>query len=144
MRFRCTGRLQSLRIDDALVVERGKQEQFAGDECVAGVPLRQFVGQVEQARQIVGDIAYCLPARNPRQPFQLLRSMRCRSTGTLTPACASSVHDLRRAASCCPSSGAHQVQTGFQHVVVAAHRQALRVGERLLEARGEFVCSAFL
>ena len=51
--MRRAGRLQR-RAELALVVQRREHEQLAGDELVAAL-LRELVGEVEQAGQIVAE-----------------------------------------------------------------------------------------
>jgi hypothetical protein len=72
-----------------LVVQRGQHEQFAGDERIAAL-LRELVGEIEQARQIVADVDAAGLSRDLRQLFQRFAEAFAQAAGTLTPACASS------------------------------------------------------
>src|SRR3546814_16496797 len=53
----------------AVVVDRGEQEQFAGDEGIAAL-LRQLVGDVEQAAEVVADRDAAFLAGHFRQLVQ--------------------------------------------------------------------------
>jgi hypothetical protein len=114
------GRLQCLaRV--ALVLQRRQHEQFAGDEGIAAL-LRQLVGEVEQAREVVADTEIAFLSAHLGQLVQHLAQARRAAGGTLTPACAS----IGRVLPPCWSSNAVSMRR-FDHVVVAAHGQRLRV-----------------
>ena len=117
----------------ALVLAQGKQEHFAGDELVAAL-LGFLVGQVEQVAQIAADghvaaMPFDLGQAGQRL-FQILAQARHIGPG---PA-----EQRRRAAVILIEQGEQQVLR-FDELLVAADRQALGIGQRLLELGGEFV-----
>ena len=126
------GRLQCLA-DRAAVLQRGQHEPLAGDELVA-VLLGQLVGQVEQAGQVVAHRQVAGLAGHLRQLLQRLAQPLAQQRhvdaglGQQRPGAAAGLVQQR---------GEHVHR--FEQVVVAAHGQRLRVGQRLLETRGELV-----
>ena len=121
------GRLQCAT-DFALVVERGEHEQLGGDERIAAL-LRELVGDVEQAVQIVRDIDVAFLSGDLRQLLQDLPDA-CTQRGHVDAGLREQRHG--RAALLVEQRG--QEVHRFEHVVVAPDCERLRIGERLLEA----------
>ncbi len=111
-----------------------KHEQLAGDELIAAL-LRKLVGEVEQSRQLVADVDVAFLPADSSAGGRCCSFMRWRSAGTLTCAC---VSNGAVEPPCWSSKRSHDVHR-FKHVVVAPDGQRLRVGQRLLETRREFV-----
>ena len=96
--------------------------------------MRKLVGEVEQARQVVADVDVALLTTHLRQaPEHVIDALLQRRHVDLR------LRQQRRGrAALLAEQRGHHVRR-FEHVVVAAHGQRLRVGQRLLETRGEFV-----
>ena len=112
----------------ALVVERGEEEQLAGDEGVA-TRLRGLVGEVEQAVEIGrdGDVAIGLAdAREALERRAQLALEQIRLDAGL--------FEQGRAAVLIEQC--KREMHGFDGAVIAPDREALGLGERLLEATG--------
>ena len=117
----------------ALVVEGREHEQLAGDELIAAL-LRQLVGDVEQAVQVVGDVDLAGRALDLRQPIELRAELRSAAVDV------DARLDQERLRRCRPAveQRRHHVRR-LDELIVAADAQRLRVGQRLLEAAREFV-----
>jgi hypothetical protein len=119
----------------ALVLQRRQHEQLAGDELVAAL-LRQLVGEVEQAVEIIAEVDVAFLPGDPRQALeQLVHALREHRHVDLRLG-----QQRAGRAALLAEQGRHHVHR-FEHVVVAAHGQRLGVGQRLLETRREFVHS---
>jgi hypothetical protein len=96
--------------------------------------LRELVGDVEQAREVVGDADVAGLAGDLRQLVERLADAFAQQRRV-----DAGLREQRaRAAALLVEQRGEQVHR-FDDVVVAADGERLRVGERLLEARGEFV-----
>ena len=96
--------------------------------------LRQLVGEIEQARQVVGDIDIAFLTADSRQPVQRLAD--ALAQGRHVDA---GLRQQRRGrAALLVEQRTHQVHR-LDHVVVAPDGQRLRVGQRLLKTRSQFV-----
>ncbi len=119
--------------DLALVVERRDDEELAGDELVAAL-LRQLVGQHQQAVQIVADADVALVALDLRQPLHRFAELAAQ-TGDVDASLAQ--QRLGRPALLIEQGDQHMQR--LDDVVVATHRQRLRVSQGLLKLGSEFV-----
>ncbi len=134
MRLRRAGGLQC-SAQFALVFQRREHEQFAGDELIAAL-LRQLVGEIEQPRQLVADVHIAFLPADLGQPLEYFANALAQrrhidlSLGQQRPGRAALLVEQR----------GHHVHR-LEHVVIASDRQRLRIGERLLKTRGEFVHS---
>src|ERR1700681_4808094 len=115
------------------ILERRQHEQLARYELVTAL-LRQLVGDVEHAVQVVGDVYVPGGAFDPRQPFQ----QRQQSRAQLIDVRAGLQQQRTHRAAGAVQHRQHQVR-GLEELVIAAQRERLRVGERLLEPAGELV-----
>ncbi len=117
----------------ALVLQGGEQKEFARNILIAAL-LRVLVSEIEQRRQIVGDMHLAAGAFHRRQAVERLGELRAQGIdvhvglGEQAAGRAAFLVEQRR----------HQVRR-FDELVVAPERQALRVGERLLKLGGHFV-----
>ena len=113
--------------------KRREYEQLAGDERIAAL-LRQFVGDVEQAHQVIAGLHVAGLAGHLRQLVQRFGQ-----------ALAQHRHVDARLRQQRPGAAALLVQQrqqqvrGFDDGVVAADGERLGIAQRLLETRGEFV-----
>jgi hypothetical protein len=121
------------RAQGVLVIDGGQQEQFARDELV--VPLLcQLVGDVEKSIEVLRDVDFSRRALDPRQSIDRLHHLQSQLIDVDT--------GLRQQRACGPP---FLVQKRHHHVhrldvlVVPAHRDALSVGQRHLELRGQLV-----
>ena len=117
----------------ALVVGQREQEHFGGDELVAAL-LRFLVGQVEQVVEVArnADLA-ALPFDLGQAVDRLVQRALQRAdidAGARQQRCGAAVLLVEQ--------GQQQVLR-LDELVVVADRQALRIGQRLLELGGEFV-----
>ena len=94
------GILQDAR-ERALVLERGQHEELARDELVAAL-LRELVGEIEHAVEIVGDVDLARRRLPPCGSLSSAASRSERSLLTLTPALTSSGRTVPP--SCCSSA----------------------------------------
>jgi hypothetical protein len=117
----------------AAVLERGQQEQLAGDEGVAAL-LRQLVGDVEQAHQVVADRQLAGLAGHLGQAFERL----AQALAQQRHVDAGLRQQRARAAALLVEQGHQQVRR-FDEIVVAAHGQRLRVLQGRGEARRQLV-----
>ena len=117
----------------ALVVGQGEQEHFAGDELVAAL-LRFLVGEIEQVVQVAADRDIAAVAFDLGQAGQRLLHV-------LAQACDidAGAGKQRRGAAVLLIDQCEQQVLRFDELLVAANRQALGIGQRLLELGGEFV-----
>ena len=117
----------------ALVVGEREQEQFAGDELVAALG-GVLVGQVEQVAEFArgADLAAL--------PFDLRQAGdRLVERGLERRHVDAGAGEQRGGAAVLLVKQAGQQVRRLDKAVVVAQRQALRVGERLLQLGGEFV-----
>ena len=117
----------------APVIERGGEEQFAGNILVAAL-LRFLVGQVEQVVQVARNGNLAAMTFHFGQPAQGLVDG-CLECGHLYPGLG---QDGPAAPVLLGQQGRHQVQR-FNELLVAAHREGLGIGQGLLELAGKFV-----
>ena len=117
----------------ALVVGQRKQEQFAGDELVAAL-ARYLVGQVEQIAELARNADLAALAFDLGQAVDRLfgRGLQRRHVDA-------GAREQRTGAAVLLVQQAREQVLRLDKAVVVGQRQALRVGERLLELGGEFV-----
>ncbi len=96
--------------------------------------LRQFVGEIQEAVQFIRDIDMAFLPGHARQAIKDFAQARaqCRNVDA-------GLRKERRGRAVRLIQQRDQQMRRFQHVVVASDRETLRIGERLLETRGEFV-----
>jgi hypothetical protein len=117
----------------ALVVGEREQEQFGGDELVAAL-LRLLVGEVEQIRQVATDLDLAAVPLHLRQTTDRLHQRRLQRLHVDAGA-----RQQRRGRPVFLLQQREQQVLRLDDLVVMAYRQALRVRQRLLELRRQFV-----
>ncbi len=117
----------------ALVLGQRQQEHFGGDELVAGL-LRFLVGDVEQVGQVAADADLAAVAFDLGQAIQGLGQCRLQPADIGSGTC----QQGRRAAVLLVEQGQQQVLR-LDELLVVADRQALGVGDGLLEPGRKFV-----
>src|SRR5206468_1497670 len=115
------------------VLEPRQHEQLTGDELVTAL-LRQLVGDVEHAVQVVGDVNVPGCALDLRQALEQPQQSRAQLVDVRTGLQQQRPHRAAGAV----QHRQHHVR-GLQELVIAAERERLGVGERLLQAAGEFI-----
>ena len=117
----------------ALVSEGRQYEQFAGDIGVLAV-LRQFVSNIQQAPEIIGNMDV---ARHPLHLRQLVEQLAQLGAEQVDVYVCLHQQVTDRAALLIEQRR-HQVG-GFDELVITANRQALCLGQGLLELAGHFI-----
>ncbi len=118
-----------------LVLEAGQYEQLAGDELVAAL-LRELVGDVQQPREVVGDVDIARGALHLRQPVE-----RHAELGAQLGDVAAGLGDQRPHGATLLLEQRQQHVRWFDDLVVAADREGLGIAQGLLEAGSQFVLS---
>ncbi len=117
----------------ALVLQGREHEQFAGDVLILAL-LGEFVGDIEDAVQIIGDVHIALRALDFGQPVQGFAELRTQFVH---------VHiglrqQVAHRAALLIEQRDHDVLR-LDELVIAADGERLRVGQGLLEFTGQFV-----
>ena len=117
----------------SLVLERRQHEQLAGNVLVAAL-LRDLVGEIEDAVQLVGEVDFAGVAFDLRQPVERLAELRAQQIDVG----AGLVEQRAHGAALLVQQGRHDVQR-LDVLMIAADRQRLGIGQRLLEFARQFV-----
>ena len=120
------------------VVQRREHEQLAGDVLVIPL-LRQFVGQVEELVQVIGDMQFATGAFDFRQAVERVAQLRAKQVDVDAGLREQAAHG----AALLVQQRHHDVGR-LDELVVQADRQGLGLGERHLELAGQFVHSHWI
>ena len=115
--------LAQQRAQLALVLQRGQHEQFGRDVGILAL-LGQLIGQIQQARQAIGDLHVAAGAFHSRQAVQRLAEL---GTQQIDVDIGLSEQRSHRAAVLVEQSRHHMRR--FDELVIAAHRQTLGVAQ---------------
>ena len=110
-----------------LRLQRREHEQLARDVFVAAL-LRELIGDVQELREIVGDVDFARRALDGRQAVERLAELRAQHVHVHAGLGQQAAHR----AALLLEQRRHQMDR-LDELMVAADRERLRVGERLLE-----------
>ena len=117
----------------AAILDGREQEQFARDEGVLAL-LREFVGEVQQLQQRVGWVHVTTDTADFGQSLQAARNGRADAAKVYTGV----LQQLRRHTAVLIEQGREQVGW-FYELIIGTEREALGIGQCLLELGGQFV-----
>ncbi len=123
------------RAELTLVFERREHEQLAGDVLVAAL-LRELVGDVEDAVQVVGEVHVAAGAFDLGQPVERLAELRAQQVHVD----AGLVEQVPHGAALLVQQGRHHVQR-LDVLMIAANSERLGISQRQLELARQFVHS---
>src|SRR5438105_3803507 len=115
------------------ILERRQHEELARDELVAAL-LRELVGDVQHPVQVVGDVYLAGGALDLGQPVEERQQPRAQLVDV-----GPRLHEQRAHRAARAVEHRQQDVRGLDELMIAAERERLGVGQRLLKAAGELV-----
>src|SRR5438309_3706085 len=126
-------RPDSLNSRASAILERRQHEELARDELVAAL-LRELVGDVQHPVQVVGDVYLAGGALDLGQSVEERQQPRAQLVDV-----GPRLHEQRAHRAARAIEHRQQDMRGLDELMIAAERERLRVGQRLLKAAGQSV-----